>query len=137
MGNKLITDKGKNEVLRLAFIREEAGGAFKYLALGQSGSKGATPSSDVGFMEAEGDNYERVKIENATDTITDKKVVLTGTFEESNLNPVTPVKITEIGLCNTPWKGESDEIFFLYSEVPPIEKNGDVSLQYSIVISID
>ena len=136
MGNKLITDKGKTELLRLAFDSEEAGGAFKYLALGGNGSKGAQGEE---FKEVSGPGYERVQteIDKTTELSEQKEIIISGTFNESNYAPTDGnEKITEIGLCNTE-SVSSSQIFFMYSEVPEINKTGDISLKYTIIISID
>ena len=132
MGNKLITDEGKNELLRLAFKREEAGGAFNFIALGGVNSKGA--QGEI-FSEVQGSNYSRVQAE--TDTDHNKKVIITGTFNEENYAPTDGSGlIKEIGLCNNEVETAQTK-FFMYAEVPEAYKNGDISLQYSIIISID
>lgn len=131
MSNKIITDEGKTELLRLAFNREEAGGAFSYLALGGADSTGA---QDLAFKEVSGDNYERVST-NAE--LQNKTITITGTFEEENYAPTdNSGLITEIGLCNND-VDTNEQIFFMYSEVPSIYKTGDISLEYTIIISID
>ena len=132
MGNKLITDKGKTELLRLAFKREEAGGAFNFLALGGSNSAGA---QGLKFAEVSGDNYHRVQTE--VEKLEDKKITISGTFKEENYAPSEGKLIKEIGLCNDDTIGKSEEVFFMYSEVPEIYKTGDISLQYTFIISID
>ncbi len=134
MGKKLITDEGKTELLRLAFKREEAGGSFCFLALGGTGSEGAQGKL---FKEVSGDNYSRVQTEVNDDQIKDKTITITGTFEEQNYAPTDNTgDIKEIGLCNSDTNTDN-QIFFMYSEVPTIRKTGDISLQYTIVISID
>ena len=40
MGNKIITDRGKTELLRLGFV-DGSEGAFNYIALGDGDSKAA------------------------------------------------------------------------------------------------
>ena len=40
MANKLVTDRGKTELLRLGFVDDDSRGAFNYLALGSGDSKG-------------------------------------------------------------------------------------------------
>lgn len=130
MSNKLITDAGKTELLRLGFKEEATGGAFSYIALGGPNSKGAKGES---FDEVSG--YERVKT--TVDKVEDKSIVISGTFEETNYAPTTDGVIKEIGLCNSDVQNSSNETFFMYAEVPEIKKTGDISLQYTIVISID
>lgn len=129
MGAKLITDEGKNELLELGFKREEAGGAFKYLALGKANSTAAQNGSSK-FSEASG--YERAVV-TASDA-QNKSITLTATFDEENLNTSEGETIKEIGLCNDT---STDATFFMFSEVPPITKTGDISLEYTIIISID
>lgn len=131
MGNKLITDAGKSELLRLGFASEQEGGAFKFLALGGEASTGAQGET---FDEiSSSDGYERVQTEIE---INDKSINITGTFSEENYAPAQGGTIREIGLCNSSTNTD-DEIFFLYSEVPEIKKTGDISLEYTIVLSID
>ena len=131
MGKKLITDAGKTELLRLAFQSEEAGGAFKFIALGGENSKGAQGET---FVEVSGDNYSRVVT--STDSVENKQITISGIFQEENYAPATGGVIKEIGLCNADTATNSP-IFFLYSEVPEITKTGDISLEYTIIISID
>lgn len=133
MSNKLITDAGKTELLRLGFKSEEAGGAFSYLALGGSSSAGAQGKT---FAEVSGNQYSRVQTDITENK--DKSITITGIFEEDNYSPTDGSgQITEIGLCNQPVHVTDGEIFFMYSEVPTIVKTGDISLQYTIIISID
>ena len=133
MSNKLITDEGKKELLRLGFKSEETGGAFSYLALGGANSTGAQGQK---FTEVSGGQYSRVQTEITENK--DKSINITGTFKEDNYAPTDGSgQITEIGLCNQPYFVTDGEIFFMYSEVPPIIKTGDISLQYTIIISID
>ena len=132
MSKKLITDAGKTELLRLAFQREEGGGAFKYIALGGENSKGAQGEQ---FVEVSGDTYSRVVT--SADNLENKQITISGIFQEENYTPASGGKIKEIGLCNTDDIGSNEQIFFLYSEVPEITKTGDISLEYTIIISID
>ena len=132
MGKKLITDAGKTELLRLAFQSEEAGGAFKFIALGGENSKGAQGET---FVEVSGNNYSRVVT--STDSVENKQITISGIFQEENYAPAAGGIIKEIGLCNTDNTADNSQIFFLYSEVPEITKTGDISLEYTIIISID
>ena len=133
MGKKISTDIGKSELLRLGFTSEEEGGAFKFLALGKSSSTGAQDGNfdEIGIGDS---GYSRVE---TTSTIDGKTINITGTFSEENYAPNVPTVIKEIGLCNTEDRGSSGEKFFLYSEVPAIEKTNDISLEYTIILSID
>lgn len=133
MSNKLITDAGKTELLRRGFKAEEAGGAFSFLALGGSDSKGAQGGT---FSEVSGDGYERVTTE--VESLEDKTITISGIFEETNYAPSNGTgTIKEIGLCNFDSTGQGNETFFMYAEVPEVVKTEDISLQYTIVISID
>ena len=127
MSDKLITNSGKNELLSLGF--KTAPGAFAYLALGGINSEGATGGA---FSEVSGSGYSRVE---TTVEEGDKKIYITGTFSEENYAPNADGTITEIGLCNTDVLGTGT--YFMYSKVPQIDKTGDISLQYTILISID
>lgn len=134
MSNKLITDAGKTELLRLGFKAQEAGGAFSFIALGGDSSTGAQGSAGK-FAEVSGYDYERV--ETTVDSLEDKTITISGTFTETNYAPTDGSgTIKEIGLCNSDVI-KNEEIFFMYAEVPKIIKTGDISLQYTIVISID
>lgn len=135
MANKIITDTGKTELLRLAFKSEERG-AFNYLALGGEGSGAAQGKP---FVEVSGSNYERVQteIDNTEELYDQKQIIISGTFDETNYAPDNGGRIKEIGLCNSERKNEQDETFFMYSEVPEIDKTGDISLKYTIIISIE
>ncbi len=127
---KLITDDGKTELLRLGFKSEEAGGSFSFLALGGPNSTGA---QDENFVEVSGSGYQRVQT--VIDSLEDKTITISGIFDESNYAPESGM-IKEIGLCNSDIH-DGTETFFMYSEVPPIYKTSDISLQYTIIISID
>ena len=131
MSKKIITDAGKTELLRLAFQSEEGGGAFKFLALGGENSQGAQGEN---FVEVSGDNYSRVTT--TVSNLENKQITISGIFQEENYAPASDGKIKEIGLCNTDSVSDG-QVFFLYSEVPEINKTGDISLEYTIIISID
>lgn len=135
MGNKIITDRGKTELLRLGFV-DGSEGAFNYIALGDGDSKAAQGEA---FSEVNGDGYERVETTLETDIIGDEKQIeISGVFNEANYAVSGDGGlITEIGLCNSSITGSNDEVFFLYSEVPQIYKTDNISLKYTIIISID
>lgn len=129
MSNTYITDDGKTELLRLGFASEEEGGTFNYMALGGSNSTGAQGGT---WSEVTGSGYQRIKTK--VEKNKDKSIEISATFEETNYAPTDGQgQIKEIGLCN----GSDGDIFFMYSEVPAIYKTGDISLQYTIIISID
>lgn len=133
MSDTLITDKGKTELLRLGFKSEEAGGAFNFMALGQ-GSSGGAQNGDAGWREVTGSGYHRVQT--VVDKIEEKSITISATFDETNYAPTNNEggQVKEIGICNS---SSSQDTFFLYSEVPAIYKTGDISLQYTVIISID
>ena len=130
MSKKVITDEGKTELLRLGFKSEEAGGAFTFMGLGDDSSKGAQGGA---WHEISSSDYHRVQTE-VVGTPQDKSITISATFDEANYAPATSdKKVTEIGLFNASSNGQA----FMYSEVPKIAKTGDISLQYTIIISID
>lgn len=131
--DKLITDKGKTELLRLGFI-DGSQQAFSYLALGGGDSEGAQGNA---FAEVTSYNYERVPttLEEEINS-SEKQITISGVFEEGNYNPSDGGLIKEIGLCNSA-VNSNNQIFFLYSEVPEIYKTDSISLKYTIVISIE
>lgn len=134
MGNKLITDKGKTELLRLGFVDGNQQ-AFSYLALGSGDSEGAQGNT---FVEVTSNNYQRVPTsleENIEGS--EKQITISGVFEEGNYNPSDGGLISEIGLCNSQVNTGDNDIFFLYSEVPEIYKTDSISLKYTIIISIE
>lgn len=124
MGKKLITDEGKNELLRLGF-KSGNKSAFQYMALGSSDSKGAQGGK---FVEV----GERVKTK--VNDPKNKEITITATFDENN--NADGSTIAEIGLCNDATH-TSEETFFMYSEVPNIPKEDNISLQYTVIISIE
>ena len=66
----------------------------------------------------------------------DKTITISGKFIEENYAPTDDTgTIKEVALCNSSTKG--NDTFFMYSEVPTINKTGDISLEYTVVISID
>ena len=133
MGNKIITDKGKTELLRIGFV-DGTQSAFNYLALGSGDSEGAQGGT---FVEVTSNGYERVPTTLEADIIGDEKqITISGVFEENNYNPSDGGLISEIGLCNSAIN-TNDQIFFLYSEVPEIYKTDNISLKYTIIISIE
>ena len=132
MAQSLITDKGKTEVLRLAFKNDDAHGAFNYMALGGSNSTGA---QDENFIEVSDASYQRVETE--IEDLNDKTIKISGTFDETNFNISGDGElIREIALVNSS-EDASEQIFFAYCEVPNIKKNDNITLKYSVVIEIE
>lgn len=137
MGNKLITDKGKTELLRIGFTNGASNG-FTYLALGDGDSKAAQNGSSA-WHELSGEGYQRVPT-TLEQPLTDdsKQIAISGVFTEDNYHPSGDGQlITEIGLCNNETIDTDSDTFFLYSEVPSIYKNDNISLKYTIIISIE
>ena len=135
MVNKIITQEGKEELLRLGFASEEAGGAFKYVALGGESSKASQTGNKGDFMEVTGPDYYRATATVVGD-IQNKSITITATFDENNLDPSEGEIVKEVALCND--DSESSTVkYFMFSQVPPIAKTGDISLQYTFIISID
>lgn len=128
MGKKLVTDAGKNELLRLCFASGSKG-PFNWMALGGESSKGAQGGK---FVEISEKGYHRVETKPGTPT--NKEIVISATFEENN-NAEGKI-ISEIGLCNSS-NHTTEETFFLYSEVPEIPKESNISLKYTVIISME
>ena len=133
MANKLVTDRGKTELLRLGFVDDDSRGAFNYLALGSGDSKGAQGGT---FVEVNGENYERVETTIESDIIgEEKEIQISGVFDEVNYSPSNGGLISEIGLCNSQYPS-NEQIFFLYIEVHEIYNTDSIILKYTIIISI-
>lgn len=128
---KYITPEGKNQMLKLAFLSGETN-AFRYLALGGEGS-GAARGND--FVEVSGDNYQRVALTNEDDNQSQQSITLSGIFEDSNFNPSNGRLIKEIGIVDSS-ADNNDQTFFAYAEVPEIYKTSNISLKYTIIISL-
>lgn len=132
MAKTVITDKGKTEVLRLAFSSEDSYGAFKYMALGGNNSSGS--QQDGIFVEVTDSSYNRVEVQQ--DSLDDKSIVISAIFDETNLNSSQGETITEIGLVNS-IDYSDQEVFFAYCAVPNIVKDDNISLKYTVVIEIE
>lgn len=126
---KYITPEGKEQMLKLAFM---SGGnhAFQYLALGGENSEGARAGQ---FSEISGDNYQRVSLE--SEGTQNQSITLSGIFEDSNFNPSNGRLIKEIGIVDSS-TNKSEQTFFAYAEVPEIYKNSNISLKYTIIITL-
>ena len=131
MVKTLITDKGKEEVLRLAF---KGASGFNYIALGGANSSGAQANGQ--FVEITDSSYRRQKTEINDTTVDDKNIVVSATFNETNLNSSQGELIKEIGIVNSS-EPTSAETFFAYCEVPNIVKDDSISLKYSVIIEIE
>lgn len=128
---KYITPEGKDHMLKLAFLSGETN-AFKYLALGGDSSQAAQQGKDK-FMEVSGDNYQRVALE--SEGTQNQSITLSGIFEDSNFNPSNGRLIREIGIVNSS-TSNGDEVFFAFAEVPEIYKNSNISLKYTVIITL-
>ena len=135
MGEKLITEDGKEQLLRLGFLNDNNTNNFNFLALGVTGSNGSTEGGN--FLEAEGYNYERaVLVEEVNDDSTGSSLSISATFGDDNFNPSSGKTITEIGIVNQKDPSNNDK-WFAYMSVPNITKNSNISLKYTIIISIE
>lgn len=132
MANKYVTDEGKTEILKIAFVNDDGNTSFKYLALADSTSAASTSGLFDDFSELSDASYQRVPM--TVDSIENKKITLSAIFDENNYNSSDPITVGEIGLCNTGDNSE-DTVFFTYCQVPNLPKDGTVSLKYTIIIS--
>ena len=130
--NKYVTDEGKTEILKIAFVNDDGYTPFAYLALADSTSSASSSGIRTDFVELSDASYQRVPM--TVDSIETKKITLSAIFDENNYNSSDSKKVGEIGLCNT---GDNSEntVFFTYCQVPNLPKNATVSLKYTIIIS--
>lgn len=144
---KVITEEGKNEVLKIAFGGYTEGtNTFNYLALGTGlGGLASESGNKEDFQELDDPSYSRV---NATSTESDNVVefdengtaTISFTIDENNYNVDNGSTIKEIALCNSSEKGDirsGNGKVFAFCEVPPIQKTGSISLKYTLKISIE
>lgn len=130
--NKYVTDEGKTEVLRLAFVN--GGVPFSYFALGRE------TSDKVGGNEwHELENYTRAHCTVEEPLVNDgsKRIKISATFNESNLQYIGDETIKEIALCSNENKSAENDIFFAYCQVPSIPINSSSSFKYTMIISIE
>lgn len=127
MTKKYITPAGKTKLLQKAFV--DGTNAFKYMALGDG--NGAISEDITNFKELAGHNYRRVV---TTCSEGDQSVTIHGVFEGNNYNPSDGGDVKEIAIT------DSSEInsgsIFAVIEVPNIVKNNNISLKYSVVITL-
>lgn len=142
---KYITKEGKNKVLQIAFSNQEDINTFKFLALGED--TGGNLASETGntsdFHEVSGDGYYRIgskpEIEEHTVEFDNNgSVTISFIVDEQNYSG-EGVTIREIALCDAANTDETlaNSTVFAFCEVPPIQKTGNVSLKYTIKISIE
>lgn len=136
MMEKYITPKGKKYLLELGFINDDNTNNFNFAALG-IGDSSAAANNGTGFHEANGDNYRRVHFEQE-DTMddTDTSIAISATFDSTNFNPSEPVRVAEIGIVNQDIENNNDT-FFAYMSVPSIDKTSNVSLKYTVIITLE
>lgn len=131
---KYITPEGKTKLLQLGF-QNNTTGQFKYLALGGEGSNAAQQENKDNFFEVDGDNYYRATLEQEGNPNDDKQsITLSAIFEDVNFNPSAGKAIHEIAIVDN--SEPSDDTFFAFAEVPEIIKTDNISLKYTIIISI-
>ncbi len=131
---KYITPEGKTKLLQLGFLDNEKS-VFKYLALGGESSSGAANEDALSFVEVSGDGYQRVPL-NAEDLeVNSQSITLTGIFDDTNYSVADGGVIKEIAIVNS-FQQTSEETFFVIAEVPEITKTDNISLKYSIIITI-
>lgn len=137
--NKIITAEGKTKMLEYVFAGDEG---FNYLALGVGGSTNdASNASSTGdkndFNELSGNNYERVALVKEGNTTADSQsITLSATFTDSNYNPSNGGNVGEIAIVNNATANEELDTFFAFADIPDILKSDNISLKYTIVISI-
>lgn len=136
MGDKYITEEGKEQLLRLGFLNDNNSNNFNFLALGVTGSTGSTQGTS-GFREADGYNYERaILVEEKNEDSTGSSLSISATFGDDNFNRSEGSTVTEIGIVNQKDPSNNDK-WFAFMSVPNIVKNSNISLKYTIVISIE
>lgn len=138
--SKFITEEGKQEILRIAFAPNSGQNGFKYLALGKAGSSAASEGDKEKFDELKGSEYHRISVNDSVTPEPDGTITLDFIVEEDNYNG-EGVIISEIALCDS--GDTNDDIpsgkstVFAFCQVPEIEKTGNISLKYTLKISIE
>jgi len=136
MMEKYITSSGKKYLLELGFLNNDNTNNFNFVALGVGDSVAAT-NNGQGFSEANGYNYTREQfVPETTIEETDTSIALSATFDSTNFNPSQSVQISEIGIVNQDVANEADK-WFAYMKVPPINKTSNVSLKYTVIITME
>ena len=133
--NKYITEKGKTEVLRLAFVGEERGTPFVYLALGVEGSEAVKKNDESYFVELTNYTRSTAELEEPMTNDGSQRIKISFTFDENNLQYIQDAKIVEIGLTNS-YKKEANETFFTYCQVPEIPIDNSSSFKHTIILNI-
>lgn len=134
--DKYITAEGKKHLLELGFLNDDNSSNFNFVALGVDDSSAST-NDGVGFLEANGDNYQRVQLfKETTIEDTDQSLAVSAIFDSTNFNPSQKVQISEIGIVNQDVANSNDK-WFAYLSVPKIDKASRVSLKYTIILTIE
>lgn len=135
MTKTFITDEGKRKLLKLGFLGET--NCFKYMAL--SNGNAAVTQDKTGFNEViNRGNYTRVQIQSdevAGLADNNRSICITGVFEGSNYNLSDGGLITEIAIVDTESHNDA-ETFFAFIQVPEIIKTDNITLKYSVIISL-
>lgn len=141
---KFITEEGKNEVLKIAFSDSGNDNTFRYLALGTNSGTAAETGLKENFVELDrSENYRRVGVSTDTEENTivfDNNGTATISFIVSEDNYTgSGAVIKEIALCNDAEADITSEQckVFAFCEVPEIEKTSNISLKYTLRISIE
>lgn len=135
MASKFITDEGKKKLLKLGFLGDTNN--FNYMAL--SKGKASITGEQEDFDEVTGKgNYQRVEI--VSDDVAglsnaEKSISISGTFDGSNYNLSDGGLVTEIGIVDSV-KHDSSQTFFAFIQVPQIEKTDNITLKYTVIISL-
>ena len=132
MANKYITSAGKRKLLKLGFLSNDDRGNFNYIALGGESSAGATGGT---FQEVDGDNYYRQSV--SLEKEEEQSITISAIFDENNLASSQGTEITEIGIVDHEFPAGNEDQFFAFAEVPKIKKTSNISLKYTIVITIE
>ena len=136
MMEKYITSAGKKYLLQLGFLNDDNTNNFNFVALGVGENSKASSNNGVGFEEADGYHYQREQFKIEESYQEESSIALSATFDSTNFNPSNGVQISEIGIVNQDVANNNDE-WFAYMKVPPITKTSNVSLKYTVIISLE
>lgn len=134
MTNKYITQEGKQLLLELAFLGDSTSNNFNYLALGTKNSTASNGESGT-FDEVADSTYKRVALQK--EKIENNSLYVSAIFDDTNYQPSEGGYVGEIGIVNQYEKNSSTDKWFAYLKVPEIKKDGNISLKYTIIISIE
>ncbi|MBR3208633.1 MAG: hypothetical protein IKF82_00035 [Bacilli bacterium] len=134
MSDKYITSKGKGLLLQLGFLSNNSTSNFNYLALGSQNSSGSQGEAGT-FQEISDSTYRREQLH--YEDSTDSSLSVSAIFDDTNYQPAEGGIVSEIGIVNQYEKNSSTDQWFAFLKVPDIKKDGNISLKYTIVISIE